>query len=32
MKRLALEFGKELGFAKSELNRLSLLAKLHDIG
>jgi diguanylate cyclase (GGDEF)-like protein/PAS domain S-box-containing protein len=32
MKKLAVDFGKELGLAKSELNRLSLLAKLHDIG
>jgi len=32
MKKLAVEFGKELDFSNSELNRLSLLAKLHDIG
>ncbi len=32
MEKLAYNFGKKLGIAKSELNRLSLLAKLHDIG
>lgn len=32
MKNLAVDFGEELGFSNSELNRLSLLAKLHDIG
>ena len=32
MQMMALEFGKELGLQDSELNRLSLLITLHDIG
>ena len=32
MTELAFKFGKKLGLSNSELNRLSLLATLHDIG
>jgi diguanylate cyclase (GGDEF)-like protein len=32
MSKLASAFGNELGLPNSELNRLSLLSKLHDIG
>lgn len=32
MTKLALEFGGSLGLSNSELNRLSLLSTLHDIG
>ncbi len=32
MKNLALLLGKEIGLSKTELDRLSLLAALHDIG
>lgn len=32
MQMMALEFGAELGLSDSELNRLSLLITLHDIG
>ncbi|MFW5687255.1 MAG: PAS domain S-box protein [Halanaerobium sp.] len=32
MTKLAFEFGDKLGLSNSELNRLSLLATLHDIG
>ena len=32
MQMMALEFGEELGLSDSELNRLSLLITLHDIG
>ncbi|MFP4372628.1 MAG: HD-GYP domain-containing protein, partial [Halanaerobium sp.] len=32
MTKLAFDFGEKLGLSNSELNRLSLLATLHDIG
>ncbi|ADQ14505.1 diguanylate cyclase [Halanaerobium hydrogeniformans] len=32
MRKLALDFGESLVLSNSELNRLSLLARLHDIG
>lgn len=32
MSQLAVKLGRNIGLSNSELNRLSLLATLHDIG